>query len=136
MVSFPKVPQPKSCMHLFLPPNVPHILPITFFLMWSPEYCLMITDHTVPCSVFFPHFPVTSFFLVNKSLRYLTILKHPKPYRCKMTNRFVKELVDFITVFQILPNMFRQMVAGTCRVTEPPVYTGYIPQQLATPDGP
>jgi hypothetical protein len=32
-------------------------------------------------------------------------------YRCKMTNKYVRELVEFINVFQIFPNMFRQTAA-------------------------
>jgi hypothetical protein len=32
-------------------------------------------------------------------------------YRCKMTNKCVKEPVGFINVFQIYPNMFQQVVA-------------------------
>jgi hypothetical protein len=33
-------------------------------------------------------------------------------YCCEMTNRCVKDLVDFINVFQIFyPDMFRQLVA-------------------------
>jgi hypothetical protein len=31
-------------------------------------------------------------------------------FRCKVTNNCVKELVGFINVFQIYPNMFRQVV--------------------------
>jgi hypothetical protein len=32
-------------------------------------------------------------------------------YCCSLTNKCVKELVGFINVFKIYPNMFRQVVA-------------------------
>jgi hypothetical protein len=37
VVSFPQVSSLKPCMHLSSPPYVPHVLPISVFLTWSPE---------------------------------------------------------------------------------------------------
>ena len=37
-LSFFQIFPPQSCMNLFSPPYVPHTLPISFFLIWPPEY--------------------------------------------------------------------------------------------------
>jgi hypothetical protein len=42
MVSFPLISPLKPCMHLSSPPYVPHVLPISVFLTWSPEWYLVI----------------------------------------------------------------------------------------------
>jgi hypothetical protein len=47
VVSFPQVFPLKPCMHLFSPPYVPHVLPISVFLTWSPECCLGRTKGSV-----------------------------------------------------------------------------------------
>jgi hypothetical protein len=52
VVSFPQVSPLKLCMHLSSPPYVPHVLPISVFLTWSPEWI---------CSLL--HSPVTSSLL-------------------------------------------------------------------------
>jgi hypothetical protein len=40
---------PKPCAHLSSLPYVPHILPISFFSIWSPEWNVVIsTDHKAP----------------------------------------------------------------------------------------
>jgi len=42
-------PPPKPCMHFSCLPRVPHVLPISFFLIWSAEWNLVIsTDHKAP----------------------------------------------------------------------------------------
>jgi hypothetical protein len=43
MVSFPQVSPPKPCMHLS--PYALHDPPISFFLIWSPEYLVRNKDH-------------------------------------------------------------------------------------------
>jgi hypothetical protein len=42
MVSIPQVSLSKPCMHLSCLPYVSHAPPISFFLIWSPEYRLII----------------------------------------------------------------------------------------------
>jgi hypothetical protein len=43
MVSFPQVSPLKPCMHLSSSPYMPHVLPISVFLTWSPEWYLVRT---------------------------------------------------------------------------------------------
>ena len=46
MVSFPQVSPLKPCMHLFSSPYMLHVLPISVFLSWSLERCLVrSTEH-------------------------------------------------------------------------------------------
>ena len=49
VVSLPQVSSPNPYTHLFsLPPHLPHALPISFFLMWLPEWYLVSrTDQEV-----------------------------------------------------------------------------------------
>ena len=41
VVSLPQVSPPKPCMHLSCLPYALRALPISFFLIWSPEWCLV-----------------------------------------------------------------------------------------------
>jgi hypothetical protein len=44
----------KPCMHRSSPPHVPHVLPISVFLTWSPEwYLVRSTEHKAPCYAVF-----------------------------------------------------------------------------------
>ena len=68
VVSFPRVSPPKPRMHLSSPPYALHVPPISFSLIWSPEWCLVsITHHKAPCYVVF-------------STRLLALPLRPAPY--------------------------------------------------------
>ena len=41
----------KHCMHLCTPPCMPHTLPISFFLIWSPQYISMYLCAHYECHV-------------------------------------------------------------------------------------
>jgi hypothetical protein len=59
-----RFPPLKPCMHLFSPPYVLHVLPISVFLIWSPEwYLVRITEHNSSSLCSFLHYPVTSSLL-------------------------------------------------------------------------
>jgi hypothetical protein len=69
--------QPKCRMHFALPPYVLHVLPILFFLIWSPEWYLMrSTEHKALRYVVFctRHLPVRP-----KVLPQYTIFENPQP---------------------------------------------------------
>ena len=52
--SFLQVSLSNHHMHLLSPPHVPHVPPILFFLVWSPEkYLVRSTDHNAPQYVVF-----------------------------------------------------------------------------------
>jgi hypothetical protein len=48
LISFPHVSPPKPCTHLFFFPYVPHVLPISFFLIWSVSHLLRIVNLEAP----------------------------------------------------------------------------------------
>jgi hypothetical protein len=56
VVSFLQVSPLKPCMHLSFPPHVLHVLPISVFLIWSPEWYL-VRSTELTCSL--AHSPVT-----------------------------------------------------------------------------
>jgi hypothetical protein len=58
MVFFPQVSPPKPCRCLSSPPYVPHALPTSVFLIWSPKYLARSTQHKAPHYVVFS-VPVT-----------------------------------------------------------------------------
>ena len=78
VVSFSQVCPPKSCMHLFCLPYVLHSLSISFFLIWSPEWYLVITDHKAPRYVVFSA-PCYLVHLRPKYIPQFPILKQPHP---------------------------------------------------------
>jgi hypothetical protein len=56
VVSFRQVSPLKPRMHLSSRPYVPHVLPISVFLTWSPEwYLVRSTEHTAPCYALLDH---------------------------------------------------------------------------------
>jgi hypothetical protein len=63
VVCLPRVSPPKPCIRFCLP-YMPHVLPISFFLIWSrKQYLMKRADHKAPhyCSLL--DFPVTSSLL-------------------------------------------------------------------------
>ena len=57
-------------MHLFLFPYMPHASPIMFFLIWSPEWCLVSSHHKAPRCVVFstPLSPRPSYAQISSSV--------------------------------------------------------------------
>jgi hypothetical protein len=48
--SFSQVSPLKPCMHISSSPYVPHVLPISVFLIWSPKlYLVRSTEHKAAC---------------------------------------------------------------------------------------
>ena len=67
----PSVSPLKPCMHLSSPPYVPHVLPISVFLIWSPEwYLVRSTEHKTLCYAVFstPLLPHPSWALFSNTL--------------------------------------------------------------------
>jgi hypothetical protein len=63
VASFNQVSLRKPCMYLSSPPYMPHALPISLFLIWSPKsYLMRATNHKV-CHYVIYSTPVISSFL-------------------------------------------------------------------------